>query len=488
MFLQNAPFRRKLMVVFLLSAGTIAVVTGVGYSVHDFVTFRRALAAEVAMLGDVIASNSTASLAFNSVDDGEQILSALAADRRILAAALYTTEGELFARYPAGREAEDFPSTPGQDGQRFEGERLESFQPVLQNGKRLGTLYLQSSLTAVWERLRLHGVAVFFVIGAAVALASLLSRALHRQITEPIVELAQTAHAISEKQDYSVRAVKQGADEGGELTDAFNAMLGQIQRLNRELEQRVAERTAELRSANQELEAFSYSVSHDLRAPVRHIAGFAALLEGHLGGGADEKTRRYLTIVQESASRMGQLIDDLLAFSKTGRAELRRVSVALEPLVDEVRRSLEADVRGRVVRWEIAPLPVVFGDPSLLRQVLFNLLGNAVKYTRKRETARIEVGTLAAGEAEATVFVRDNGAGFDMKYAEKLFGVFERLHPAQEFEGTGVGLATVRRIVQRHGGRVWAEGRPEEGATFYFSLPVPAGRPAPWRELDSISS
>ena len=476
------------MVIFLLSAGTIALVMGVGYTIHDFAIFRRETVRQLRTLGEVIASNSTAALAFNSREDGEQILAALAADPRIEAAALYTERGELFARYPAKLDTKALPQRVMDEGQWSEDDGVASVLAVTRSGKRLGTLYLRASLAPIYERLRLHSGAVFVVIVAAVGVGALLSRALNRQISAPILDLAQTAQAISERQDYSVRAVKQGADEVGVLTDAFNAMLGQIQRLNRELEQRVAERTAELQAANQELEAFSYSVSHDLRAPVRHIAGFATLLEGHLGDAADEKTRRYTKIVRESAGRMGQLIDDLLAFSKTGRAELRRTPVALDELVAEVRRMLQADVAGRTMEWRVARLPVVYGDEGLLRQVFVNLLGNAVKYTRKRERAVIEVGTLPSEGAGATVWVRDNGAGFDMKYADKLFGVFERLHHANDFEGTGVGLATVKRIVQRHGGKVWAEARPNEGATFFVNLPVPARSVVPKRELNAISS
>ena len=227
-------------------------------------------------------------------------------------------------------------------------------------------------------------------------------------------------------------------------------------------------------AANGELEAFSYSVSHDLRAPLRHIDGFVDLLGRKAAQGLDESGRRYLRVISDAARQMGALIDDLLAFSRMGRAEMARARVDLaELLADVLRQGVDAD--GRSIVWDIQPLPRVAGDRAMLRVVLDNLVSNAVKYTRRRDPAHIQVGSAPGREGEVVVFVRDDGAGFDMRYAGKLFGVFQRLHRAEEFEGTGIGLATVRRIVTRHGGRAWAEGQPDSGATFYVALPAPEG-------------
>jgi len=238
--------------------------------------------------------------------------------------------------------------------------------------------------------------------------------------------------------------------------------------------QRVQEMNTQLGAANKELEAFSYSVSHDLRAPLRHIQGYVEMLTRELPGDQlSDKARRYLKTIGDSGREMGQLIDDLLSFSRMGRTEMAEAEVELNSLVNEVRRSV--DVNDRAIEWQVSDLPRVRGDRAMLRQVFVNLLSHAVKYSRHRHPARIEVGT--AGEdkdGRLVLFVRDNGAGFDMKYADKLFGVFQRLHRPDEFEGTGIGLASVRRIVARHGGLTWAEGRPNEGATFYLSL-KPAG-------------
>jgi len=232
----------------------------------------------------------------------------------------------------------------------------------------------------------------------------------------------------------------------------------------------------QLRALNEELEAFSYSVSHDLRAPLRHIAGFADMLVQHTASTLDEKGRRYLSTIIDSAGRMGQLIDDLLAFSRTGRAEMRQQKISLQDIVATVSRGMKDDVGGRPVEWRVGPLPEVRGDASMLKQVFSNLLGNAVKYSRHSPEILIEIGCKMDSAEQVEIHVRDNGAGFDMKYAPKLFGVFQRLHSTSEFEGTGVGLALVRRIVQRHGGRTWAEGAIGKGATFYFTLPIEASQ------------
>ena len=245
----------------------------------------------------------------------------------------------------------------------------------------------------------------------------------------------------------------------------------QLTELNQSLEARVQDRTLELQEANRELEAFSYSVSHDLRTPLRHVVGFADLLRKESGGQLGDKSERYLGIISDAARRMSGLIDDLLNFSRMGRQPLRLQEVALGALFEEARAELEPETEGREVLWRVGPLPTVRGDPGLLKLVILNLLTNALKYSRKNVSSVIELGSKVEG-GEAQVWVRDNGVGFDSRFGERLFGVFQRLHRAEEFEGTGIGLANVRRIVTRHGGRVWAESELGQGATFSFSLPL----------------
>jgi PAS domain S-box-containing protein len=615
MTLRNMPIRRKLIVIILIISVVVMLLMHGAFFTYEYVTFRRAMIQRLATLGEILATNSTAALAFEDREDAGEILAALKAERHIVAAAFYDRSGRLFAEYPGGLPAAAFPSVPGADGFRFGDSHLAGFQPVVQKERRLGTLYLQFDTGIVmrewiWGSLRISLMVMTIILLVAYA----LSRVLQKQISHPILALAETVRTISERRDYSVRAVKLGQDEVGMLTDGFNQMLDQIQaqnqtlrqneaelqtiienlgeglvvsdlngqllhfnraaldlhgfssldechrhlsefvsifelstldgailpveqwplarilrgehlrdwevrirsipsgwnrifnyggvfvhdpagrplmavvtmsditgrkqaeeeirRLNQELEQRVISRTAQLEASNHELEAFCYSVSHDLRAPLRHIDGFSSLLTKHAGAALDDKGRRYLGTISEAARRMGQLIDDLLGFSRAGRVPLNFAPVDHDALVGAVIRDGRYDRNGLAIAWRIAPLPPVHADLALLRQVWANLIDNAVKYSGRSPEPCIEIGSQTdARNGELVFHVRDNGVGFDMQYAAKLFGVFQRLHTLSEFEGTGVGLANVRRIVQRHGGRTWAEGRVNAGATFYFSLP-----------------
>jgi light-regulated signal transduction histidine kinase (bacteriophytochrome) len=260
----------------------------------------------------------------------------------------------------------------------------------------------------------------------------------------------------------------------------FALLIGWFASRRRRIEQELAranaelkKRSIELEASNKELEAFAYSTSHDLRAPLRHVAGYSELLQKHAASVLDEKGRRYVTMLLESAKRMGMLIDDLLAFSRIGRAEAHNTLVSLEQVVREILSEVERDTDGRDIEWKIGALPSLHGDRAMLRIALQNLIANALKFTRTRPRAEIEIGSTNGKPDEVVMFVRDNGVGFDMKYVGKLFGVFQRLHRPESFEGTGIGLATVQRIVARHGGRVWAEGSVDGGATFYIAAPKP---------------
>ncbi len=482
--MRDWPIKRKLTAILLLISGLVLLLTSAAFVTYEVVTFRQSIRSQLATRSRILAANSTAALAFANEADATEILGALKYDPHMVAAALYDRNGRVLATYPVTASADLVPPAPQPDGYRFEGGRLVGFTPVAQGeNQRLGTLYIASDTKAVSDALQLSGVIAIAVLAIAMLAAYALAAKLQGRISEPILALAETATAASTRQDYSLRAPKFGEDELGALTDSFNQMLGRIEEQKRELqqhatrlEQRVAERTKELerralelQAANSELDAFAYSVSHDLRAPLRSIDGFSQVLLEDYGAGLDEAGRDSLQRVRAASQRMATLIDDLLKLARVTRTEMRTERVDLSGMARELVLDIQRTTPDRQVEFAIAPGLEAQGDSRLLRVVLDNLLRNGWKYTGKQPQPRVEF--TAMDENGGRVFViKDNGAGFDMKYADKLFGVFQRLHSTAEFEGTGVGLATVRRIINRHGGRIWAEGIVDQGATFYFTL------------------
>ena len=733
MGIQRQSIKRKTMAVIMLTSVAGLLLTAVALTIYDLATYRQSRVQSLSATAAILADHSSATLAQRDEKDGRATLASLRADPRILAAALYDGQGNLFVRYPARAPANAFPLTPGEDGYRFEGGNLVLAQPVVEGGVRLGTLYLKSDVIPLYARLRFYGGTALVVLLGSALIALVISSALQRRVTRPILALAQVAKVVSERGDYSIRAQKVSEDETGLLTDAFNGMLArieaqteelrkdeesrsflaaivessddaivgkdldgrvvswnagaermfgypsaeilgqpvtrlqspdrpeeeaqileavrrgttrhyetvrfreggqpvelsltvspiknargdiigissiarditeqkraerqshesrarlsgiigsamdaiisvdvqqritmfneaaeqmfccpardaigqpldrfiparfreahhrhvaefgltgatsramgslrplsgmraggeefpieasishikvgeqqiytvilrditerkraedQIRQLNAELEQRVTERTAELTVANKELESFTYSVAHDLRAPLRHIDAFSKLLYEDCEAVLPLEAKSYLKNIRGSTGKMSLLVDDLLNLARVGRQELRRYHTPLSRLVEEVLTDLKQETVGRQLEWHIEPLPAVECDPGLMKLVFANLISNAVKYTRPRPVAVIEVGCRKAN-GDTALFVRDNGVGFNMKYADKLFGVFQRFHRAEEFEGTGVGLATVERIVRKHGGHIWAEAAVDQGATFYFTV------------------
>ncbi len=479
------PIQRKLMRVFMMTSSAVLAVACSIYFVYELFTFRRTMVMHLSMLGKVIASNSTASLAFYNEEDATEVLSAVTADKHILAAALYDEQGELFAWYPDALTPEDFPVYRNQAGYVFKDDLLVGFEPVVQGDRKLGTLFIRSDMLAIYERLTLYAIIAISVIALSLLLVYLLSRWLQRGISRPILQLAETAKSISGGRDYSVRATKVSNDEIGLLTDAFNLMLSRIDEqtqeittFNQQLEERVLERTRELMAANKELEAFSYSVSHDLRAPLRSVHGYMTIFSEEYRERLDDEGKRLVSIILNNATRMGQLIDDLLSFSQLGRKDLRMSRVAMKALVDEVWKELSEMEAGRKINFVVRNIPPAIADSVTVKQVWTNLISNACKYTRNREEADIEIGSLFENKT-VVYYIKDNGAGFEMKYYDKLFGVFQRLHSEQEFSGTGVGLAIVERIIAKHGGAIWAASKVNEGSTFFFTLTPGAHVPRP---------
>jgi light-regulated signal transduction histidine kinase (bacteriophytochrome) len=489
--------KRRLIGAILLTSTAVLLLTSGAFLTYELVTFRQTLAASLTTLARVVAANSTAALAFRNVDDAALVLSALAEEPQVVAAGLYDENGELFAAYPASIDTGALPRRPTPDGYRFNRDRLVLSQAVINGDRRLGTIYLESNVEALRQRLVLYAVVTGAVLLGAFAVAFGLSTRLQRNVSRPVMALAAAAAAVTERHDYAVRAERFADDELGRLTDTFNAMLEHIQSqtsalqaqeehlrrenaerarveaevrvLNAELEQRVQQRTHALEVANKELEAFSYSVSHDLRAPLRAIAGFSQILMEDFLPSLPPEAAGHLRRVANAAQKMGQLIDDLLDFSRLGRAKLTRTAVDPARLVQQVIDDVVSDEERARVTIKVGDLPPCHADPALLKQVYVNLISNAVKFTGRSSSATVEIGCQQT-DGESVYFVKDNGAGFDMQYADKLFGVFQRLHRAEDYQGTGVGLAIVHRVITRHGGRVWAQAAINQGACFYFTI------------------
>lgn len=717
--------RTKMRLVILTTSLTMITLTSLAFAAFEYFSFRKTLVEHIKSVGEMTAANSAGGLAFQDPRDTREVLAALRQDPYIIEAAVYDKDGRVFARFPSESTAAAFPAAPPSHGIRFAPNGLISSTPVVQESRPLGTLYLRSDLAPMHDRFRQHAMILAIVILASMLLAWFLSGWLGKRIALPILGLADTARALSRDHNYSIRANRTSKDEVGDLTDAFNDMLGQIQagettlresaerlelaleasrtgswdwnlindhitldkflhpllglklgefkgtskdfyalvhpedrakleqalkrtlkerrdldttyrvvwpdgsvhhmasrgkpifspegkpirmtgvtmdvtesekaeqalreseerfrtmanaapvliwtsgvnkgfdyfnrswldftnrtfdqelgngwahsvhpddidhvmrtynaafdcripfetqfRLRRadgdyrwmathgvprfapdgtfqgyiassiditerrlaqdELERRVSERTAELAEANRELESFTYSVSHDLRAPLRHVLGYAEILKDDFAPQLPEDAQTVVKRIVAGTQNMSLLVDDLLRLARIGRQELALQPVDLNAVVREVIEELKTEITDRKIDWRIQQLPQVSADPGLMKIVYTNLISNAVKYSRKRPETIIEIGHKKENNRD-TFYIRDNGVGFDMQYANKLFGVFQRLHKQEQFEGTGVGLAIVDRIIRKHRGKITANSAPDQGATFSFTLPT----------------
>ena len=504
--------RYKLFVGVLLTSIAALLVTGLSLLAYDLHNLKTALSDDLTTQAELIGRACVPALQFDDPKAANDNLALLRARPLIDSAALYNAKGVIFGSY--SREStgsKDFPQLPDEDSVEFTGENIVVNRRIVDNKEIVGSIYLHAHYN-LYQRIRNYTGILLAVGSLALLISLLLSTWLQATVTKPILDITKVAQQVVEKGDYSPRAHKTTDDEIGYLVDAFNRMLSEIggrtealeasnqelsheiaerknaedeiRRLNVELEARVEERTNKLQEINSELEAFSYSVSHDLRAPLRAIDGFSQALLTEFSGQLDEKMQHYLNRIKNGTARMGQLIEDLLNLSRISRLELVWREVDFSALASHVFEELQQRDPDRKVDISVWDGIMVHADQRLLRVALENLLGNAWKFTGKAEQAHIELGMLQEGERRI-IFVRDNGAGFDMAYADKLFGAFQRLHGVHEFPGTGIGLATVQRIISRHGGRIWCQASPGKGATFFFTLqadahPTPAaGNPPP---------
>ena len=484
----RSSIARRLARINMAATGTALLVAGSSLGVYDFITFRTALLENQSVEARIVGSNTITALTFDDPAAAERTLGALRAEPRVEGAGLYRPDGRIFAAYvrDASMAALTLPTGAAGSAEwsRFDGLRaLHLVRPVVLDGTTIGLVYIRSDLREVTDRLVGYGFILATVLLIGFAASQLASRVSRRAIAEPLTELAELARNFSANHDYSGRARETGSGELLMLTGAFNEMLDQLQARDRslqesreQLEQRVRERTAALDASNQELEAFCYSVSHDLRSPLRSIDGFSQALLEDMDGRLDENAAGHLARIRAATQRMAALIDDLLSLSRITRTDLAVKRVDLSAMARAVCEELAAAQPERAVTTVIEDGLDVMADPRLMRQVLENLLGNAWKFSSKQPAARVEFGA-QAGRDGRVYLVKDNGAGFDPAYADRLFGVFQRLHAMTDFPGTGVGLAIVDRIVKRHGGRVWAESAVGQGATFYFTLGGPEGPP-----------
>lgn len=478
---RNHSISVKLTWMNILVTGGALLLACAAFCAYDFVSFRQATVLNLSIQAQIIGSNTASAILFNDPQSAEDTLAALKASPSILYAGIYKPDDQFFAGYWRDQRVPvSFPANTSANQREagwFEDGQVAIVRPIIFQGKTTGIVYIRSDLRQINERLTKYLGIAFIVLLASLMTALLVSSIFRRAIAGPIVRLAEVARSVSRSKDYSVRAVPSADyEEIYSLIHSFNQMLAQIQERDRalqsahdELEQRVQQRTAQLTAANQELEAFSYSVSHDLRSPLRTIDGFSQALLEDYAERLDDEGKGHLSRIRAGTQRMAQLIDDLLNLARVTRAEMSNERFDISAIARSVAAELQKAEPHRNVEFRIAERLEATGDPRLLRIVLENLFGNAWKFTSKKSSARIEFGEIRT-DASMAYFVRDNGAGFDPAYSSRLFGAFQRLHSPAEFNGTGIGLATVQRILRRHGGEIWAEGKVDHGAAFYFTL------------------
>ena len=486
--LRSRSIAGKLTIMNLMVSGMALLMACTAFFIYDQLSFRENLVRMLSAQAQIIGSNSISALTFNDPQSASDTLAALQSSPSVTAAAIFTSDGKLFAKYArsASEQIEDVPTLePGKEEQYWFGRgHIVVLRQVVFRGASIGRVYIRADLRDLEHRLYRYTMISFIVLMVSLAAALLFSTEYRKALANPIAGLAEVARQVSRARDYSVRAVPAGEhDEVSVLIDAFNDMLAQIQQrdtallqAHQELEQRVEERTRDLLASVKELEAFSYSVSHDLRGPLEIMSGFSYMLQKNYAAQLDPNGRESIEGIRSAVRRMSELIDDLLNLSRVSTSAMEREPVDLSAIAKSVMAELRRSQPERKVDVLIEPTEKIWGDPRLLQIAVENLLRNSWKYTSKHEHAQIVFGERHTN-GRRLFFVRDDGAGFDPELAGRLFKPFQRMHSTAQFPGSGVGLATVQRIIERHRGEVWAEGAVEKGATFYFTIGLgPTGR------------
>jgi signal transduction histidine kinase len=465
--------RMTALVVFV--SGIALLLAYVSYLAYDFYNLRHSLIESLNSQASLIGLNSETALLFDDQQAAENTLSALRGAPSILSAEIFRADGTSFAGYTRRGSAANrsiVPRLPTGETSAFwlqPGTVLVGYA-ITSDGKRIGSVYILAETRDVAHRATQFGLFSAGVLLVCLAIALLATWAMRGSIIQPMENLAETARVVSREKDYSVRAeIPKSRDEMAFLVQCFNEMLDEIEQSRAILEQKVAERTAELSAANRELEAFSYTVAHDLRGPLQQVLNVVFLLQSNGADGGSLEQKALLDNLGSFTMKMSSLIDDLLNLSRATSTPLQHIPVDLSALARSILNNL-VQSSDRKIETVVEEGCTALADEGLITVVLENLLRNAWKYSSRKKPARIQFGC-RGGDEETVFFVKDNGAGFDSKYMDRLFRPFQRLHSQADFPGTGIGLATVKRIIARHGGRVWATGAVDQGAEFYFTLP-----------------
>lgn len=464
----------RLTIMNMLVSGVALLLACAGFFTYDQITFRQGLLRTLSAQAQIVGSNSVSAILFNDPQAATSTLSALQSSPNISAAGIFTRDGHPLAQYSRDT-ANDITNIPHLETKEMQGywsrgNHVVLVRRIMSEGKPIGFVYLRASLAEIDRRLRRYALIALGVLLVSLVAANLVSSSFRRSVADPISQLAEAAQRISREKNYSMQVNPPAQqNELAVLVNSFNEMLSELHKTHDELEQRVSERTRDLVSSNRELEAFSYSVSHDLRGPLDAINGFSYLLLERFGTGLGKQQRELVENIRESSRRMTGLIDDLLNLSRVTSSAMRSEDVDLTALAQSIMEELRVSSPERKVEFVMAPKAEVVGDARLLRILMDNLLRNSWKYTSHHDRARIEFG-LEHENGHTVYFVKDDGSGFDPRSSERLFQPFQRLHSSAEFPGNGVGLATVQRIVRRHGGDVWAQAEIEKGATFFFTI------------------